>query len=249
MFFLLYIKVIISYSFRVCKNDSGSVCGFLSATIFIRHFEHSHCDWLNHTTWYLVSVSIRLCAIGWTIPRGSTRIQRCPVAWNLGQYCFIFQHNTDANMLCRLFDNRKYMDIYLPIHQEYCYLGKQKVSLYFSTSTCEHLWPSPSNLVNCAKCSHNPSKDATDWSVVADIKSLLNFKMFFCWKFGLVELVRSWICRYENIMGILDIQLWELGTQRLHQGLSETIIVNTLTDVREFKKDFHNNRLTCHELC
>ncbi len=37
-------------------------------------------------------------------------------------------------------------------------------------------------------------------------------------------------------MAILDVQLWELGTQRLHQGLSETILVNTLTDVREFKK-------------
>ncbi len=28
----------------------------------------------------------------------------------------IFLLNTDANMLCRLFDDRKYMDIYLPIH-------------------------------------------------------------------------------------------------------------------------------------
>ncbi len=39
-----------------------------------------------------------------------------------------------------------------------------------------------------------------------------------------------------NIMVILDVQFWELGTQRLQQGLSETILVNTLTDVREFKK-------------
>ncbi len=37
-------------------------------------------------------------------------------------------------------------------------------------------------------------------------------------------------------MVILDVQLWELGTQRLHQALSETILVNTVTDVREFKK-------------
>ncbi len=37
-------------------------------------------------------------------------------------------------------------------------------------------------------------------------------------------------------MVILDVQLWELGTQRLHQGLSEIILVNTLTDVRELKK-------------
>ncbi len=34
-------------------------------------------------------------------------------------------------MLCRLFDDRKYMDKYLPIPQEYCYLGKQKNSLHF----------------------------------------------------------------------------------------------------------------------
>ncbi len=59
-----------------------------------------------------------------------------------------FLHNIVANMLCRLFDDRKYMDIYLPIPQEYCYLGKQKNSLYFLVSTCEHLWPSPSHLVN-----------------------------------------------------------------------------------------------------
>ncbi len=79
----------------------------------LQSFEHSHCDWC------------------------------CPGVWNLRQYCFIFSHNTDANMLCRLFDDRKSMDIYLPIHQEYCYLGKKIISLYFSTSTCKHLRPSP----------------------------------------------------------------------------------------------------------
>ncbi len=103
-------------------------------------------------------------------------VQCCPVAWNFRQYCLIVLLNTDANMLCGLFDDRKHMDIYLHIHQEYCYLGKQKICLYFSASKCEHLWPSPSNLVNCAKCLHNPSKDVADWSVVADFKSLLNFK-------------------------------------------------------------------------
>ncbi len=34
-------------------------------------------------------------------------------------------------------------------------------------------------------------------------------------------------------MVILDVQLWELGTQRLLQGLSETVFV---TDIRELKK-------------
>ncbi len=33
----------------------------------------------------------------------------------------------------------------------------------------------------------------------------------------------------------LDVPLRELDAQRLHQGLLETILVNTVTDVREFK--------------
>ncbi len=42
-------------------------------------------------------------------------------------------------------------------------------------NTCDlHL-----HFVNYAKCSHNPSKDASDWSVVADLKTLLNFKVNF----------------------------------------------------------------------
>ncbi len=73
-------------------------------------------------------------------------------------------------MLCRLFDNRKYMDIYLPIHHEYCYLGKQKI--------CFCIFPY--QLVNTGGLhlqtvqnvrTMNPSKDAADWSVVDDFKS------------------------------------------------------------------------------
>ncbi len=44
------------------------------------------------------------------------------------------------NMLCRPFDDRKYMDIYLPIHQEYRYLGKQKsvcIFLHQRVNTCD----------------------------------------------------------------------------------------------------------------
>ncbi len=53
-------------------------------------------------------------------------------------------------MLCRLFDDSKYMYIYLIIHEEYCYLGKQKISLYFPhqlLNTCEV------HLVKCTICS------------------------------------------------------------------------------------------------
>ncbi len=75
----------------------------------------------------------RLCVIDWTIPRGSTQIECCPEAWNL---------------LCRLFDDRKYMDIYLPIPQEFCYLGKQKKFVFsrFSLGTLVTFTFAPSKL-------------------------------------------------------------------------------------------------------
>ncbi len=113
-------------------------------------FDQFMCDWLNHTTWFHSN------------RKNLSTAQKHGIWVNIALFCL---HNTDANMLCRLFDDRKYMDIYLPIHQEYGYLCKQKISLYFPTSTCEHLWPSPSHFVNCAKCSHNSSKDVADWSV------------------------------------------------------------------------------------
>ncbi len=136
-----------------------------------------------HMVWSLPSCFwwTKLCVIGWTIHTTWFHLNRAlPQSMELDSMLLHFLHNTDANMLHGLFDDHKYMDIYLLIHQEYSYLWKQKISLYFSASTCERLWPSPSHLVNCAKCLHNPSKDAADWSVVADFKSLLNFsKSFF----------------------------------------------------------------------
>ncbi len=58
-------------------------------------------------------------------------------------------------------------------------LEDKKIYLYFSASTCEHLWLSPSHLVNCAKCLHDPSKDATDWSVWKDFLKFIKFQSQF----------------------------------------------------------------------
>ncbi len=147
------------------------------------YLHHCNCDWLNHTTfskgncqpsplyttWYgrchLVSGGpgyVWLAEPYHVVPLKSSAAVKHGIWVNVASF---FLHNTDANMLCRLFDDCKYMDKYLPIPQEYCYLGKQKISLYFSTSNCEHLWPSHSHLVNCAKCSHHPSKDVANQSV------------------------------------------------------------------------------------
>ncbi len=40
-------------------------------------------------------------------------------------------HNTDSNMLCRLFDDRKYIFLYIINHQEYSYLGKKREFVFF----------------------------------------------------------------------------------------------------------------------
>ncbi len=127
-------------------------------------------EYATHADWVIDS-NLALAILAYSTLHGRCHlvcvgpVQCYPGAWNFRQYCLIFLLNTDANMLCRLFDDHKHMDIYLHIHQEYCYLGKQKICLYFSASTCEHLWPSPSHLVICTKYSHLPSKDAADWSV------------------------------------------------------------------------------------
>ncbi len=77
-------------------------------------------DWLNHTC-------------------GSTQIECCPEAWNLTQCCFICLHNTDASMLCRLFDDRKYMDIYLrelkKIEKGMGVFKKKKKKMFFYKKT------------------------------------------------------------------------------------------------------------------
>ncbi len=41
-----------------------------------------------------------------------------------------------------------------------------------------------------------------------------------------------WIFRHENIKVTWDVPQRELNAWRLHHGVSETILVNTLTDVR-----------------
>ncbi len=60
-------------------------------------------------------------------------VQCCPGAWN-------FRLNTDANMLCRLFNDHKQMDIYLHIHQEYSILENKKSVCIFQhqrVNTCD----------------------------------------------------------------------------------------------------------------
>ncbi len=54
---------------------------------------------------------------------------------------------------------------YISLYLRNTAILEKKKSLYFLTSACEHLWPSHSHLVNCAKCEQIPSKYVADWSV------------------------------------------------------------------------------------
>ncbi len=135
--YILYINVIISYSFRVCSQHGA----WINTASFIRHcesFEQSRCDWLNHTTW-----SHGNCRTHSMETLKLVNTQPLPRSMEFETILLHFLHNTDVNMQYRLFSDRKYMYIYLPIHQEYGYLGKQKNCLFSPSSTCEHLWPLP----------------------------------------------------------------------------------------------------------
>ncbi len=149
------------------------------------YLRHCNCDWLNHTTWYRKAISVgphgmlpsclrwtRLC--DWLNHTTLFHSNRALPQLNVASFFYLL-HNTDANMLRGLFDDRKYMDILSPYTSGILPSWKTKNWFVFFRI---NLWPSPSHLVNCTKCSHNPSKDVADWSVVADFKSLLNFNFF-----------------------------------------------------------------------
>ncbi len=118
--------------------------GMVAAILF--PVDQVMCDWLNHNTWFhsnralprsmefesmllnfVYTIQSPICYVGCLMIANTFKHGRI---W-MRQYFFIFLHNTDVNMLRGLFDDHKYMDIYLPIHQEYCYLGKQKKFVFF----------------------------------------------------------------------------------------------------------------------
>ncbi len=114
------------------------------------YLHHCNCNWLNHTMWcnrnccpsplytmwyghcHLVSSGpgyVWLAEPYHMVPLELSGAPKHGIWVNVASFLL---HNTDANMLCRLFDDRKYMDIYLPIPQEYWYLVKQKKQFVFS---------------------------------------------------------------------------------------------------------------------
>ncbi len=91
-------------------------------------------------------------------------VQWCPGEWNFRQYCLIF--NSIQMPICYvgclvIANTWTYISIYI----RNTAILENKICLYFSTSMCEHWWPSLSHLVIQAKCSHHPSRDTTDWLV------------------------------------------------------------------------------------
>ncbi len=118
-------NVIISYSFRVCTKPSL----LMHRKAPPSYLRHCHCDWLNHTmcsnrncrpsplytTWYgrchLVSGGsgyVWLAEPYHVVPLESSTASKHRIWVNIVSF---FLYNTDANMLCRLFDDSKYMNI------------------------------------------------------------------------------------------------------------------------------------------
>ncbi len=202
----------------------------------------------------LFVISSTAAVIGWTIPCGilfpfwpgyvrlaepyhvvslkSRAAPKCGIWVNIVSFLSTIQMSI-CYVVCLIITNT-WIHISLYIRNT-AILENNKISLNLSTSTCDlHLF----RLLKCAICRTIPVK----MMLIDQLSPILKFyyisKSIF-WKSGLVKLVYSWICRHENIKVILYVQLWQLGTQRLDQGLSETILANTLTDVRQFKNTFY----------
>ncbi len=97
-------------------------------------------SWINYYT-----------AIGWKIQCGPTEMA-APEACNFRQYFCMFLHNTDASMLSRLFDDRKYnICIYISLYIRNTTILVNKTFVCSCThqlvNTCDL------HLVKCAICS------------------------------------------------------------------------------------------------
>ncbi len=150
--------------------------------------------WMPPSLFVIRKVWSTAAAIGWTIPRGPMEIAKhiawrysswlthsCfPEAWNLRQYCFIFLHNTDSNMLCRLFDDRKYMDIYISPHTSGILLSWKTKNLFVFFLI--NLWTLDPFTFTHRKLFKLTNRQHLYWvcaNILHSFLSLLNFKVNF----------------------------------------------------------------------
>ncbi len=98
------------------------------------------CDWLNHTMWFhsnralLRSMAFEsICLIYFFTIQSPIYYVGCLMIANTWIYISLYLRNTAI-------------------------LENKKTFFYFLASACEHLLPSDSRLVNCAKCEQIPSK-------------------------------------------------------------------------------------------
>ncbi len=102
--------------------DSNLALAILAYSMLYSHHQGlaGDSEYATQVDWVIDS-NLALAILAYSLLYGRCHIvcvgpvQCCPRAWNLRQYCFFFLLNTDAdaNMLCRLYDDRKHMDIYL----------------------------------------------------------------------------------------------------------------------------------------
>ncbi len=162
-FSVLYQRNYFIFLQRVCSKVT------LPGWVLPFYLRHCNCDWLNHTT----------CSNGscWRIPRCMVTAILFPVDQVMCDWLnhtMWFHSNRALPRSMELESPIYYVGCLMIAHtwiyisllpQEYCYLGKQKNSLYFLASACKHFWSSHSHLVNCAKCDQISSKYVADWSV------------------------------------------------------------------------------------
>ncbi len=156
-FLIVYQRNYFIFLQRVCKNYSLHVnrkhCHLVTFTFTscIPHvmgaailfpFDQVMCDWLNHTTWFHLNPAL-------------------PWSMEFESILFHFLTQYDANILCRLFDDHKYMDIYISLYITNTAILENKKSVCIfpqqPVNNCDlHIF----RLLKCAICSIVPVKMA-----------------------------------------------------------------------------------------
>ncbi len=143
----------------------------------------------------LMVISRTAAAIGWTIPHAILFPFR-PRYGRLAEPYHMVPHESSAAPKHRIWVI--IVSFLNTIQMPICHVGCLRIAntwIYISPYTSGillswkrknqfvffriNLWPSPFWVFKVRNMLHNPSKDAADWSVVADFKSLLNFKVNF----------------------------------------------------------------------
>ncbi len=138
--FQLYINIISSYSFRVCKNDNHHVNAWKESSLFVitKVSIHSRCEWLNYTMEIDKHIVLR-----YSNGYNHSSAPKHGIWVNIASFVYTIQ-NPICYVGCLMIAN---ICTYISLYNMNMATSVNKKLVCIPTSTCEHLWPSPCKVI------------------------------------------------------------------------------------------------------